>query len=128
MLNRAVICASAALAIILTAASSGDAQPSPRRTTYLTFNRAVGLPGVTLAPGSYVFELGAPSSSLDVVQVTSGDRRRLYYLGFTRPIARPGNLRDSAVVFGEALEGAPPPIAVWYPPDMSYGRKFVYPR
>ena len=35
-------------------------------TTYLTFNRAVSSPGVTLAPGTYIFER-ADQNTPDVV-------------------------------------------------------------
>ncbi len=95
------------------------------RTTYLTFSRSVALPGVTLDAGRYIFDI--PSPGVAVVRVMSGDGKRLHYLGFTQPERRPSAFQNkSSVVFGETPEGTPPPITVWFPPDASDGRRFLY--
>jgi hypothetical protein len=128
-IRKALLAGTAALAVTLFAATPGDARDSGHLTTYLTFNREVGLPGVTLAPGTYIFELAAPTASVDAVQVKTGDGRRLVYLGFTTLVTRPRGLKEgSSVALGEAVEGAPRPIAVWFPPDTSEGRRFLYSR
>ena len=49
------------IALPFTMTIAGDANLN--KTTYLTFNRPVGLPGVTLGSGTYVFELPEPMSS-----------------------------------------------------------------
>ena len=92
----------------------------------LTFNRTVGLPGVTLAPGSYVFEI-VDAGHLDVVRVRNGKTRQPEFMGFTHKVPRPDRLRGlSAVTLGEAPRNAPAPIKVWYPADGSDGRQFIY--
>jgi hypothetical protein len=99
------------------------------RTTYLTFNVPVALPGVALAPGTYIFELAAPGERLDLVHVLSRDRSQVYYAGFTELVGRSAGLRtDRPISFGESRMGAPRPITVWYPLNESTGHRFVYPK
>ncbi len=47
-----------------------------RHTTHFTFRAPVALPGVTLPPGSYVFEVLNPDMSGDLVRVSTRDRNR----------------------------------------------------
>jgi hypothetical protein len=99
----------------------------PNRPNYITFSRAVALPGVELAAGTYIFELAAPESDQTVVRVSSRDRRHVYLQAFTRNVARPATLKkDEIVTFGEVRGAAAPPIAAWYPPDLESGRQFIY--
>ena len=56
------------------ATTSTGAMWNVRRTTTFTFRSAVALPGVTLAPGSYMFEVLNPDSSADLVRVMNRDR------------------------------------------------------
>jgi len=74
------------------AAVSGDASDMSKRTS-LTFSKAVSLPGVTLAAGTYVFEVANPLSGHNVVMVRSKeDYRHVYFMGFTYLIDRPEGL------------------------------------
>jgi hypothetical protein len=99
---------------------------NPHRN-YLTFSGAVALPGTTLPPGTYLFEVVVPGGAGDVVSVSSRNGQQ-YFLGFTREVPRPRALKASGTVaFGEARPGNPPPIAVWYPLGGSRGHQFVYP-
>ena len=107
----------------LTQASYDNSQ----KTTYLTFNRPVRLPGVALGTGTYIFELPDPEGAWDVVRVSSRDRSRVYFMGFTHIVDRPAGLsRDHIVSFGEARADVTQPITVWWPHDGSRGRQFVY--
>jgi hypothetical protein len=111
---------------LVVGARSTQAGPA-ERTMYLTFSRAVGLPGVELPAGAYVFELALPMSSPSVVRVSSRDRHKTYLLALTNPIDRPARMRaDQAISFGEASLGAPPPITAWFPDGTEYGRQFIY--
>jgi hypothetical protein len=87
----------------------------------------MALPGVTLPPGEYTFELFNHGTSGDTVLVTSDHQHRVHYLGLTRIVERPRNMRpDQVIAVGEAPVGEPVPIRVWYPAGSSSGRQFIY--
>lgn len=97
------------------------------RMTFVRFNRAVALPGIALAPGTYVFELPDPVSASGLVRVSSLDRRKVYLTAFTRIVERPAGLHPAQPVsFGEAPSHAPQPIMTWWPSGESTGREFIY--
>ncbi len=61
--------------------------------------------------------------------MTSRDGSIVYFMGFTKAIARPDGMnRDRNVSLGEAAAGVAPPITAWWPQNESTGRQFVYPR
>lgn len=95
------------------------------RREFLTFQNAVALPGVSLAPGTYVFELADPEVA-GVVRVRDRATNLVKYTGFTYRINRLTTRRDSHVVLGEAPRGTPPPVIAWYPVDQDLGYKFIY--
>ena len=100
---------------------------NPNRMTYLTFNTPVALPGVTLPAGTYVFERAAPDSTLNLIRVSSRDRKKVYLTRSTITVERPRNWSgDRQIVFAERKAGEVPRIAVWYPIDTSIGHQFVY--
>lgn len=96
-------------------------------TSYLTFSRAVSLPGVTLPAGTYIFER-ADQNVPDIVRVLSRDRQKVYLTTFTTSVARPQGLGDRVVLFGEAAAGSAPPIRVWFPVGEMMGHQFNYDR
>jgi hypothetical protein len=96
------------------------------RTNYLTFSGPVALPGVTLGPGTYIFER-AVATEPDIVVVRNTDRSKVYFLAFTERVERPAGMsHTSTVTLGEARPGTPVPITAWYPPDSRSGHRFVY--
>jgi hypothetical protein len=112
------------LGLTLSASNGGD---NFKHTNYLTFSGPVGLPGVTLGAGTYVFELADPHMSADVVRVMNQARSQVYFTAFTERVDRPWDLpRDRVVTLGEAARGAAPPITAWYPRDEGFGYKFKY--
>ena len=124
MTNRkSIVAAGLAIVVALSVAATVHGWSGQQNT--LTFSGAVKLPGVVLPAGSYRFQVmeGIP----DVVRVTSADGRLPYYMGFTRNVNRPHNLkRDRAIVLGEASAGSPPPISIWFPTDGGNGHEFIY--
>ena len=98
------------------------------RQTALTFNRAVSLPGVTLQPGTYVFEVVNPDSGSNIVRVRREDYRQVYFAGFTHMVERPDSLSGRPLLLGEAIPGKAVPILAWYPLGDRMGRQFIYPR
>ena len=109
----------------LVAAVPGDAGVDTNRTTQLTFSKPFSLPGVTLGAGTYIFERAAPGSAIEVVRVSSQDRRFIYYMGFTELVEKPRGTK-SPISFGEAPAGSPVPVREWYPSGTSTGHRFRY--
>jgi hypothetical protein len=123
-LTRKAIAFSAALAIFTTSAPGAAAFGRlPKKTMYLSFNVPVALPGVVLGSGTYIFELADPSVP-DAVRVLSRDRSRIYYLGFTLPVTRPG--AGAFVSLQEAPASKPQPISAWWPDGGTRGQQFYY--
>ena len=107
-----------ALALGLAAGSTAVHATSADRLTFLTFSGPVALPGVTLAAGTYAFDILNSGSGSNVVRVRNKERNRTYFLGLTDRIDRPfGMTRDHAITLGEARIGTVPPIVAWYPSD-----------
>jgi hypothetical protein len=114
-----------AAAVLGLAVATGDASPLTT-TNVLTFSGDVGLPGVTLARGNYVFEVYDLNPA--IVRVLSRDRSRVYFTGFTQHVARPATIDpDRTVTFAETPRGVPPRIQTWYPVGTASGRQFIYP-
>jgi len=124
MLNRKLIAAVSVVVALVPASSPLRASEPIGNENRLTFKNPVALPGVRLAMGTYLFEL-LPSST-NIVRVSSGDRQRVYYMGFTRVIERSRAIDSSSVTFGEAPAGAAIPITAWYPPGSLTGQQFIY--
>ncbi len=130
MLNRR-LALTAFLAVILgwvtTTSVGGWTGGSPNRTTYVTFSGPVGIPGVTLPGGTYIFELA--DGHHNIVRVMSRDRSQQYLMAFTRLVSRPADLpADRTISLGEARDGMVAPVRVWYPVGYGPGREFIYPR
>jgi hypothetical protein len=126
--NRTLIVGTLAVALAVTAAASSTAASAARGdSATLSFNRPVALPGLTLAPGTYVFEIFDSASSNDVVRVSRAATKTHEFLGLTQRVDRPARMKGlSAVTLGESRPGEPARITVWYPADGSDGRKFLY--
>jgi hypothetical protein len=122
-----VTMAGAVLMVIAGAAFTGASAMAPARTTYLTFTRSVAIPGVQLAPGTYIFELADPETGMGIVRVSSRDRSKVYVTVFTRNIDRPANApADATVLFGEASRGEAPSVRAWFPEGAHQGYEFRY--
>jgi hypothetical protein len=125
--DAALLASLVAVAAILTASASQAANLAPlTMANNLTFSKAVMLPGITLAAGTYVFESGPGGTNPNIVRVMSQNRQRLYYLGFTHPIVRPRGEEPGVLTLGEAANGAAPPILAWYPVGSNQGHEFLY--
>jgi|SRR6185503_9485233 len=90
----------------------------------LTFSKAAALPGVTLPPGTYLFEAGPAYSSPDVVRVSRN--RRTVFIGMTIPAVRAQGAEPGLVTFEEAARGEAARILAWYPAGSNHGHQFLY--
>ena len=128
MSNSMKLAALGALFVGLCGAASTDAFSTSSHLTYLTFDRAVALPGVQLPAGSYMFE-AISTESPDVVLVRTRDRSRVIIMNNTHRIERPvERSRKATVSLGEAAPGEAPPIRAWFPEDSNRGYQFIYQR
>lgn len=91
---------------------------------YVTFTAPVEIPDATLAPGTYVFSVIAPS----IIQVTNSDRTLHFAMFFTAPAQRGGAANDAyQMAFAESNAGSPSRITKWYLPNRAVGYEFLYP-
>lgn len=126
---RAALAVSTATLLAAILAAPTFAGLTASKLTRLQANRTMALPGVTLPPGTYTFEVVNPPTSANVVLVSSQgpNGRKVHFLGLTRPVERPRNLPAAQVItIDEAPAGAPVPIREWYPVGSSSGYQFLY--
>ena len=89
---------------------------------HLTFSGPVALPGVSLAPGTYIFR--KPASN--VLRVTNA-KGVPYAMVSTTSIARTGRTDRYEVVLGAPLtDGSPRRIEAWFAPGESTGQQLMY--
>ena len=127
MFSNLKIATVGALFLGLVGVASTSARGDSDHTNYLTFSRAVALPGVELAAGTYVFETPTSAMSNSIVRVSSRDRKKVFLTAYTVDVQRPrGDDGKLLVQLGEAPAGAAPPIAAWFPIGSSVGHQFIY--
>jgi len=98
------------------------------KKTTITFNQPVEIPGMVLAPGTYVFELMDSPSDRDVVQIFNADQSHLYENVLAIPAYRLESSDKTVVTFEERAKGTPEAIKTWFYPGDNYGQEFVYPK
>src|SRR5262249_35881483 len=98
------------------------------KKTTITFNQPVGIPGMVLAPGAYVFELMDSPSDRNVVQIFNADQSHLYENVLAIPAYRLESSDKTVVTFEERAKGTPEAIKTWFYPGDNYGQEFVYPK
>ena len=124
--RRALLTAAVVLLAAVGLSTSTGATASKR--SIITISHTMALPGATLPPGTYEFEVVNPGSTAEVVAVTGkAGPARVRFLGLTRRVDRPRTLSgNQSLVFGEAAPGEPIPITAWYPIGYSSGHQFIY--
>jgi hypothetical protein len=96
------------------------------KTTIVTFNEPVEVPGAVLPAGSYEFKLADNEAENNVVQIFNADGTHLV----TTVMAIPDYLAktpDKTVMhFAERAAGQPEALTAWFYPGDNYGEQFVY--
>ncbi len=95
------------------------------KKTILTFGQSVQLPGVTLAPGTYVFKVPPDLNYRNVVQVFNADETEILgtFIGISSERQR-GTDR-TALRFGEGFRDLPEPLQTWFYPQHQTGTEFL---
>ena len=93
------------------------------REHHLTFSTPVALPGVSLAPGTYIFR--RPASN--VLLVTNANRKP-YAMLSTISTTRNSKTDRYEVVLGQPLaDGSPRRLEAWFAPGEADGQQLIYP-
>lgn len=110
--------------VLLAPATAAFGQWNER--TEMKFSAPVMVPGATLQPGTYVFQLVNPSTAGDVLEIRKDDGT-LITTTMTVPTKRAEAKGDNVLKFNPTEEGSPPALAAWFYPGSIYGHQFVYP-
>ncbi len=98
------------------------------KSTKVTFNNPVELPGMVLPAGTYLFRLMDSPSDRNIVEVFSADRSKLYDTILAIPDYRLEPTGKTVMTFEERTAGSPEAIKAWFYPGDQYGLEFVYPK
>lgn len=129
MFSRRLLAVSFAMVVVAVVAAASAHALTAEGTTYVRFPRSVALPGVELAPGTYIFERADPANNRHIVRVMSRDRRRVYTTQVTNIVLRPSNVsNDHGIILGEAAPGTAAPVQAWFPVGDERGHQFIYSR
>jgi hypothetical protein len=118
-------------AIIVTATPKMDAVGQGAASDYfVNFSGPVGIPGMTLAAGTYLFRFPVGTST-GMIRVLKADASSTYAMFMTIPVHDVDRsiFSDAQVVMWmERQAGAPPAIKEWYLPGQTTGYEFLYPK
>ena len=131
----------AAVAMLFIVAPAFATQTQPKRLEYtvtvsgqvghviasrseqvLSFSGPIGIPGVGLAPGTYIFQRFDPG----LVRVLSSDLSKVYATFFVTPVERTEGLSHTQVTFMRSSKGSPLQLAAWFPAGTMDGLAPVY--
>lgn len=112
-----------ATALVVAATAPAAAQWTDRTT--LTFSAPVMIPGATIQPGSYVFELLDRDSSLHVIQIRSADGK-IIGVANAVPAKRTETTEGTILLFSPTTSGTMAAMRGWYPSGGRHGYVFVY--
>jgi hypothetical protein len=127
IVRRLLICV-ASLALLIAALPASARADQFDKETLLTFSQPVSLPGVTLAAGTYRFQLANPNGDPSIVQVTNARGNVSYGMFITVPEPMPTAANEPGVTLTERAKGAPEAIQSWTYPGDEVRWTFVYPR
>lgn len=122
---RRSVCAVTLLALFAMPAAALTVIDKP---IYFTFSAPVMLPGVTLGAGTYLFRLGNPFSSRNVVHVFDESGMKHYATFLVNPAVSAHAPEKPEIRFYEGPPTAPYAIRAWWYPNDSLGFEPVYPR
>ena len=96
------------------------------QATIITFSQPVQIPGKVLPAGSYLFKLAESDADLNVVQIFSADRTKLYATLQTVSTDRLEPTGNTMVALAEQGAGQPEVLLKWFYPGRDIGNEFLY--
>ena len=114
-------------ALGLTVIAGSAAAQAWEDRTIITFSAPVMVPGATLAPGTYTFELASPDTSHAVVNIFNQERTKLIATAQAIPIERSKTTGEIQIEFYPTASGIPA-MKGWYYPLSGTGHEFMYPQ
>ena len=108
------------------AAGSARAQEAVDRTT-LKFSTPIMVPGMTLPPGTYTFQLARTQGTRNVVQIWNEDRTKLFTTAMAISAARQDPKGDVVVTIQRTDPKAAPALKSWFYPGDLRGHEFIFP-
>jgi hypothetical protein len=123
---RAMILVTAIVAATFSVWTPASADETSKLTNF-TFSKTVQLPGLTLQPGRYRFELADPQDGRRVIKVSNEDGSKQLGMLLTIPNELREPAKDGVVLFGEAPASEPDAIKAWVYPGERTGYEFIYP-
>jgi hypothetical protein len=94
----------------------------------VTISEPVEVPGVTLAPGSYVFKLADSASNRHIVVIQNERQSKTLATILAIPNYRLQPTDKSSFLFWETAAGQPRAVRAWFYPADNFGQEFVYPK
>ena len=115
-------------ALIGAASLSGVRADEWDKTTIVTVNEPVQIPGTVLQPGTYTFRLMESPSDRHIVQVFNADGTRLIttVLAINNYQLEPSG--HTILAYEERPIGEPVALKAWFYPGDNFGQEFVYPK
>jgi len=117
-----------ALGIILASYAPFSRADEWDKTTKVTFNEPVQVPGKVLPAGTYVFRLQESSSNRHIVQIYNEDHTKLITTVLAIPNQRLEPTGKTVLTYDERPADQPVALAAWFYPGDNFGQEFAYPK
>lgn len=114
-------------ALVVCAWTVPAAADSWNEKTVLKFDEAVMIPGVTLQPGTYVFQIGDATTARHTIRITRESDNHVLATVQAIPMRRTSATNDIVLKFEPTERGSAPALKGWFYPGRVYGHEFVYP-
>jgi len=98
------------------------------KKTVITLDQPTEVPGIVLAPGTYVIKLLNSSSNRHIAEIMNERMDHLYALTFTAAAAKVEPKGKTVLTFYEGRDGRPQAMRRWFWPGETDGQEFVYPK
>jgi hypothetical protein len=123
-----ILSATLGAAMLLTASAAQAQGIIPDRSTIVTIDAPVSLPGVVLPAGSYLFRLADTQASRNVVQIFDKDRTKIFATLIAVSAERNEPSGEAVITFRETPANEAPALRFWYYAGEKSGQEFVYPK